>query len=338
MGVVGVRVWADESMRRAIPAETERPLVSVIICTRDRVQRLAATLQSFHNLVIPEDISAELVVVDNGSSDGTAEYVNSVRIPNLPLRLVHEQTAGLSHARNAAIKHSVGSVLLWTDDDVLLEPYWLVRMVRPILAGEADATAGTVIIPPDLKERLRGTVLERRQAWLASTEDMDMAAPGRMVGANMAFGRHVLAKIPEFDVHLGAGPNSLGFYEDTLFAWQLINAGFRLVGVADAVAHHHFAIDRLSAQSIIQMAGKMGRSLAYVQWHWNQDSRRLPLLMSWRIRVSSAIKLLRATPAQAADIRVREESKVAFYEEYRKCRATPRKYRGEKNRLPQSGS
>ena len=114
------------------------------------------------------------------------------------------------------------------------------------------------------------------RAWLASTESLDPAAPAYLVGANMAFVRTVLAKVPEFDVELD--PGRLGGWGDTLFSWQLREAGFRLLGVFDHAVEHHFAESRLSRPSFLRAAEVQGRCHAYVLHHWQHGARPAPVL------------------------------------------------------------
>jgi glycosyltransferase involved in cell wall biosynthesis len=72
--------------------------VSLIVCTRNRLESLKTTIASFDNLVIPPDWTTELVVVDNGSTDGTLDFLQAARC-RIPLRVVNALQPGLSRAR-----------------------------------------------------------------------------------------------------------------------------------------------------------------------------------------------------------------------------------------------
>jgi hypothetical protein len=82
----------------------------------------------------------------------------------------------------------------------------------------------------------------------------------------MAFSRRVLAKVPEFDVELG--PGALGFADESLFSEQLAAAGYGIVPQPKVAVEHHFDEARLEPKSFRQMARKLGRSHAYVAYHW----------------------------------------------------------------------
>jgi hypothetical protein len=111
--------------------------------------------------------------------------------------------------------------------------------------------------------------------WLAGTERGE-SDPPRLVGANMAFSRRVLERVPAFDTELG--PGRLGFGDDTLFSQQLLAAGYRLIEAADARVYHHFDPDRLTRASFLSAARKHGRSEAYLDRHWRHRMEKWPRL------------------------------------------------------------
>ena len=77
--------------------------VSIIVCTRDRAESLRRTLDSLSACEPPADLSVELVVVDNGSTDHTPQIVEKATFHGLPVRRVYESAPGLSRARNAGL-------------------------------------------------------------------------------------------------------------------------------------------------------------------------------------------------------------------------------------------
>ena len=144
----------------------------------------------------------ELIVVDNASTDDTAETVKSCRLPNMTTRLVYEPRRGQCYARNTGIAVARGEVVLFTDDDIRFPDNWIAGMSEPILSGRADAVVGGVRIAPHLE---RCWMESTHRTWLAGTQDINPKQPERMVGASMAFARQVLDKVPQFDTELGPG-------------------------------------------------------------------------------------------------------------------------------------
>jgi glycosyltransferase involved in cell wall biosynthesis len=98
--------------------------ISVAVCTWNRAELLAQTLEEMTLLRDP-GCDWEVVVVDNGSTDGTPDVLSRFR-DRLPLRVVHEPKLGHSNARNAAVDAVTGDYIVWTDDDVLVPEDWLV--------------------------------------------------------------------------------------------------------------------------------------------------------------------------------------------------------------------
>lgn len=239
------------------------PAVSIIICTRNRVDSLRQTLASIGQVLVPTGMEAELLVVDNGSSDQTQDVVANAALPNMPVRYIHEPRKGKSYAYNTGMAGANGEVFLFTDDDVRVPPDWIEGMCAPILSGAADAVAGGVCLPPHLV-RPWMTLLHRY--WLAETGWLDPDEPSEMVGANMAFHRRVLGHVPLFDVELG--PGALGFGEESLFGFQLRDAGFRIGAALETCVEHHFDVARLARAYWLADARKRGRTWAYLSYHW----------------------------------------------------------------------
>ena len=98
--------------------------VTVAICTWNRAALLDQTLTAMHNLVIPEGMQWELLVVNNNCTDDT-DNVIARHAAMLPIRGLHEPTPGKSHALNCAIGSARGKLIIWTDDDVLVDPEWI---------------------------------------------------------------------------------------------------------------------------------------------------------------------------------------------------------------------
>lgn len=98
--------------------------ISVIICTWNRASQLETTLQSLSRMNIPDDVSWELLVVNNNSTDRTPQVLEEYA-SRLPLRALFEPTPGKSNALNHAIREARGQYLLFTDDDVVINEQWL---------------------------------------------------------------------------------------------------------------------------------------------------------------------------------------------------------------------
>ena len=245
--------------------------VSIVICTKDRACYLHDTLRSIAAIHMPQDYTAELVVVDNGSKDHTQDVVRAFQSDGLAsIRLIEEPKCGLNNARNTAVSSSNGKVILFTDDDVRVPENWVSGMTQPILSDTADAVAGGVTLAPHLQRPWQEKNPDLMSP-LAATRAISSDHPARMVGANMAVARHAFEMLPPFDPNLDAG-TPLGLGGDTLFSFQLRDAGFRMISAFDVAVEHHCDPDRISRESYLAYAEKVGRSEAYIDYHWRQQS------------------------------------------------------------------
>jgi glycosyltransferase involved in cell wall biosynthesis len=173
-------------------ASTRRPAVSVVVPTRDRRRLLLQTLRS---ILLQRGVDFEVIVVDDGSADGTAEMVAGLRDARIRL-LRHELPKGVAAARNRGIAEAAGAWLAFCDDDDLWAPDKLARQLQAarqtgrawVYTGEVHVDADGLVVggsppmpPAALVERLPQTnvvpggcsgVLLRRDA-LAGEELFD---------------------------------------------------------------------------------------------------------------------------------------------------------------------
>jgi glycosyltransferase involved in cell wall biosynthesis len=263
-------------------------LVSIIVCTANRSQHLSQTLASIAQVRVPPGIDAELIVVDNASTDDTACVVRKATPGKMNLRYIYESKRGKSHALNSGLASSGGDIILFTDDDVCPPENWILGMCGPILSGKAHAVAGGVRIAAHL-ERPWMEPLHRN--WLSSTEGLDPIAPQYLVGANMAFSREVLTQVSAFDPELG--PGALGFGEEQLLGLQIVESGSVIAGELGVTVDHHFEENRLLRVGFLESARKRGRTKAYMAYHWYHSQDRSPYfsclkaafrLAYWRMR------------------------------------------------------
>ncbi|MEU2201878.1 glycosyltransferase [Isoptericola sp. NPDC019482] len=241
------------------------PVVSLVICTRGRSDRLSATATraraALDGCVGPDGpLLAELVLVDNGTpSEVEKELSDDVRA-DPRVRVVNAQVPGLSRARAVGCAASRGDIVVMTDDDVEVDAGWLGRMASPVLRGQGDLVAGRVRLAADT----RYPVDARLRRWLAETDD---DGEPHVVGAALAFRRDVLGAAL-WDPALGAGAPGTGFGEDVLFEWMAVAHGARLVRAGGPPVIHRPDVDRLTRAAWIDAAVRRGRSDAYVAHHW----------------------------------------------------------------------
>ena len=238
---------------------TEKPRVSLIICTRNRGKALDQMLELLLPLVHDNDQLLEILVMDNGSSDQTATTVGEYSRRWGKVVYSNEPNKGLSHARNKAVELAKGEILAWTDDDLVITKDWLSNLVAPIVANDADCVVGRIEIAPHLH---RDWMKPFHRQWLA--ENINPSVP-QLIGANMAMRKNCFVGGMAFDPE--TGPGALGYMDDTLLGMRLRKLGKRIFYNDGARVVHHFSAGRLQRSFWIKTAQAGGRSTAYVAHH-----------------------------------------------------------------------
>src|SRR5690349_14907686 len=95
-------------------------LITVAICTFNRAESLRLTLDSLLRMQVPADLTLEIVVVNNNSTDHTDDVIGEY-VGRLPVRRELEPRAGKSNALNRAMDVAQGDYIVWLDDDVLAD-------------------------------------------------------------------------------------------------------------------------------------------------------------------------------------------------------------------------
>jgi glycosyltransferase involved in cell wall biosynthesis len=239
-------------------------MISVIVATRDRAPLLKSTLEALCAQVSP-GCPVEILVADNGSIDETRQVVRAAaRESTIPVTYLTETRAGKSHALNTAVEHARGDLLVFTDDDVLPSPKWLLAYALAFSETGADYAAGRILplweaTPPRwLTPPLHGVlaVADGGQQRLILQGVQDEIMP---IGANMAVRRHVLDRIGGWNPNLGKLKDTLRTGEDHEFALKLLAAGFAGVYEPDAYVLHRVPAERLRLGYFLRWCYSNGR-------------------------------------------------------------------------------
>lgn len=239
-------------------------MVSVVICSRNRCELLRRTLAGFCSLVVPADLTWELLVVDNASTDATDQVVAD-HLGRLPLRRVYEPTVGLSKARNTAVRAAAGDLVLFTDDDVKVDPAWMTAYVAAARdAPHAAYFAG--LIHPQFGAGVPAWVSRNQKALAGMLSWRDLGPHARELrrgefpyGPNMAL-RRVLLRSDLFDERVGrAGDDQVRGSESSLFLY-LERQGLRGVWVPGAMVHHYIPPSRANVGYLWRHYSGSGRT------------------------------------------------------------------------------
>jgi GT2 family glycosyltransferase len=138
---------------------SERPDVSVIVTTRERREALLATLEALTTQTVAPSVY-EVVVVDDGSTDGTSEAVSALRPPYALRLLRHPEQRGIGAGRNTAIREAKGRVLIFLSDDLLVPPGFVAAHLAALERNPGAWIVGGFRQLPSLRETPFGRYLD----------------------------------------------------------------------------------------------------------------------------------------------------------------------------------
>ncbi|MEK6643501.1 MAG: glycosyltransferase family 2 protein [Planctomycetota bacterium] len=270
------------------------PLVSVIIPTCNRREKLASCLESLSKQTYPQ---YEIVVVDDCSTDDTSAWLESFAAGHsgLSLRWFRNETnSGANHSRNRGVRESRGAILAFIDSDCVARPDWIENLQKSFAEPNVAAVVGRILDPP-----LRNVFELTHRGGNRMTGDGD---PGRLVGCNMAVRRVVMEHIGwdedrRYQAMVGIGvpdtATSGGCDEEGIYL-VLRALGYRQRTAQDAVVlHEHYYTGR----SLMRQAYIGGGSAAHLVYKYRLPTRVdiLPFLLAyatlplaiWNVRLTA---------------------------------------------------
>jgi len=206
-------------------------------------------LKSLQEIVIPDHLSCEVIVVDNNSDDDTRLVFEEIAKDFEPrIRYVLEDKQGLSHARNRGVKEASGEIIAFTDDDVIVDKHWIQNIDKAFKEYDDVVCVGGKILPiweipkprwlkPDLYGYL--ALLDKGD----SVAYMDALG---IWGANFAVKSEMFKRYGLFDTNLGRTPRKLYSGEEAEFLQRLQNAGEKILYYPLSIIHHHIPAHRMS--------------------------------------------------------------------------------------------
>jgi GT2 family glycosyltransferase len=211
---------------------TENGKVSIVLAAYNALQYTKACLQSIAKYT---DVPYELVLVDNGSSDGTREYFNTIS----GARIIHNKTnLGFSRGYNQGIKAGRGDFFLLINNDCIVGPNWLSNMISC-----AKSNPGIGMVGPR-GNHINGIQridreFENTQAFYKFAGLFNRPDPSKwfevkkLVGFCILIKREVIEKVGYFDESYG-----IGTHEDIDYSIRVRQAGFKLFCAGDVFVYH----------------------------------------------------------------------------------------------------
>jgi GT2 family glycosyltransferase len=267
-----------ETVKAVLAASLPRPLApSLVRAGRDRCRRVSIVIVTFNGLVFTrlclESLLAntdypnyEVVVVDNGSSDGTPDYLDAVARARPNVRLLkNKDNLGFARANNQGLARATGDLLVLLNNDTVVTRGWLTRLSRHAvdpaigLAGPVTNRTGNEA-QIEVPYRTYGELVEFTGDYhrTRAPQCFDI----RMVAMFcVALRREVYAAIGPLDERF-----EVGLFEDDDYAMRVRAAGYRVVCAEDVFVHHFGQ----ASIGVLAGAGEYGKLFHANRRRWEQ--------------------------------------------------------------------
>lgn len=203
---------------------------SIIVATYNRLEELKELVESFQNLEkIP--VEFELVLIDDGSTDGTLDYFSKTSF-DFPIRLVSQDHQGPGAARNLGMKEAAGETFIFMDSDCTVPPHYLQAVHNAMQSQQLDAFGGPDTYHDDFPSLLKAinysmTSFLGTGGTRGSTKSVTKYYPRSF---NMGLSRKVYETIGEM--------SGLRHGQDMDYSARIYKAGFQVGLIPDAFVYH----------------------------------------------------------------------------------------------------
>lgn len=219
--------------------------ISAIVCTHNREKVLEKALQSLIRQTLSQT-DYEILIIDNGSTDGTRELVRRFAATT-NLRYIFEPQLGVSKARNTGWKKAQGKFIAFLDDDAVACPKWLERILNAFRTVPDAGVIGGRVNP------IWGAP---RPSWLSDTmlvalsvinwsETPKFLNEQGLVGANMSFPKRLLEEVGGFTSQLGRKGDSLLSNAESHLILKIKAKGFKEYYHPEILVEHLIPAGRL---------------------------------------------------------------------------------------------
>ena len=217
--------------------------LDVIVPTYNRQDLLPLALNSLFAAEIPAGVEVTVTVVDNNSTDGTRQVVESFRNRfGERIQYCFEVQQGRSHALNAGIAATSGELVGIIDDDEEIDPSWYRTAIEAFRQSDLDFIGGPYVPrwstePPEWLPREYGGVV----GWVDGGDKavaFDRNYPGILMGGNVVFTRAVLSRVGPYTTWLGRTDKGLLTGEDEELYGRLLAHGAKGMYLPTLIIYH----------------------------------------------------------------------------------------------------
>src|SRR3990172_10127958 len=188
--------------------------ISVIVPAYNAQKTIHQSIEALLAQEYPKE-RYEVIIIDDGSSDGTADVVKAY-----PVKYMHQRNQGPATARNAGAREAGGEIMLFTDSDCVPFANWIAEMVKPFEDKEVVAVKGAYKNKQkSMVARFAQLEFEERFEMLKKAESIDMVDT-----YSAGYRRDLFMAAGGFDASFPVANN-----EDTELSYRLSVLGHKMV-------------------------------------------------------------------------------------------------------------
>lgn len=263
------------------------PGVTVLLATYNRAAVLSETLEGLTS-VERTGIDCSIVVIDNNSSDNTAQVVQEYQT-RLPLCYLRESRPGKSFALNKALREcALKEIVVFSDDDVTPTPNWFQEIVSSVEKWPGIAVFGGKVEPlwPDneqpewaLSDWILAFGFSRHHY---ADEEVLYKPPACPFGPNFWVRRSVLQNVPFFDETMIWGPTlkTRIMGDETAFLMELRQHGYQMLYCGKAAVYHRISPEACTLPWLRRRAYTQGRGQVRI-FGWHRRNLYLKNKLMW---------------------------------------------------------
>ncbi len=239
--------------------------VSIVVPTLNRLGDLKRCVRSLESQGLPKSMF-EIIVVDNGSSDGSREFLKA-RADAGAIRFLEQEKPGASAARNLGVRTSKARFIAFTDDDCIAEPGWLAALLAGFPASVRCAGVGGPILSQN-PESVISRFWKSRRVW------DNMGREGRTVHIptmNALYLRSALLDVGIFD-------EGIVGVEDIHLSQKILRKGYELRCLDCGAVRHRDPTDVRSMYRKCYLAGRGSATVAGIYGLKKDGNRHFSLI------------------------------------------------------------
>lgn len=230
------------------------PILSVVLCTYNNAESLSVTLAQLAQQQIRTSEDAEIIVVDNNSSDHTKKVVTeAIAASSVQIKYLFEPKQGLSNARNTGVNYTSGEYIIFTDDDADIPANWIDQYLAIIEKEQPECVYSKISVVWDREKPWWYS--HRYRPFFVELDYGDNIINVRCInkeffGKNFCIKKSTLIDLGMFNPKLGRNGSQLIAGEETLIYRRLIERSLKVIYIPNAPVGHRLKDREYSEDNI----------------------------------------------------------------------------------------